>query len=250
MSLTSRYDEVPRDTASADREIPRPASTARVTRPQLLTCGVSLFATRHRASRADFGRAHPACTAASTPSATGRPHPTPGRWRPSWPAARDAVLSHRSAAALWGLGRWARAVEVTAPKRAPARGRPRPSLTDAQACRRHSPLRHPGHRARPHAHGLARVLDPPSLTRAVNEARLRHLIAPRRRRDAAPRARSSRTPSWRSSTATACRGRRSTSSWPATRSTCWALATSDRRARRPRLSRGRVRGGPGSRRHG
>src|SRR5918995_7135742 len=57
-----------------------------------------------------------------------------------------AVLSHRSAGALWGLTRWPAPIEVTAP-----------------TCHRHDGL-------------LARVLDPTSLTRAVNDARLRHLV--------------------------------------------------------------------------
>ena len=89
---------------------------------------------------------------------------------------QGAVLSHTSAAALWGLGRWGGPFEVT-----------------TRTCRRHEGIR--VHRSRTLTradvtrhygiptttpartlHDLARVLDPPALTRAVNDARLRHLV--------------------------------------------------------------------------
>jgi hypothetical protein len=92
-----------------------------------------------------------------------------------------AVLSHRSAAALWEIVRWPRTVEVTAPTLHRHHGilvhRSR-TLTRADVTRHHGiPATTP---VRTLA-DLARVLDPPSLTRAVNDARLRHLI---RRNDA------------------------------------------------------------------
>ena len=87
-----------------------------------------------------------------------------------------AVLSHRSAAALWGLARWDRPVEVTARNARRHAGilvhRSR-TLTRADVTRHYGiPVTSP---ARTLA-DLARVLDPPSLTRAVNDARLRHLV--------------------------------------------------------------------------
>ena len=48
-------------------------------------------------------------------TAPGRRRPLP--WRPSWPADEGAVLSHDSAAALWGLRRWPQLPEITSERR-------------------------------------------------------------------------------------------------------------------------------------
>ena len=90
-------------------------------------------------------------TAASTPSAT-RSCPREGRWLAAVMACGDgAALSHRSAAALWGIRPTAAArIDVTVPRTSGVRSssaivvhRPRRPPTDDQAAR------HPGHDARP-----------------------------------------------------------------------------------------------------
>lgn len=87
-----------------------------------------------------------------------------------------AVLSHTSAAALWGLSKWRQPLEVTARNARRHDGirvhRSR-TLTRADITRQYGiPTTTPARTL----HDLARVLDPASLTRAVNDARLRHLI--------------------------------------------------------------------------
>jgi very-short-patch-repair endonuclease len=91
-------------------------------------------------------------------------------------AGPGAVLSHRSAAALWGLGRWHQPLEVTASSLRRLDGvlihRSR-TLTREDITRHYDiPVTTPARTLL----DLGRVLDPPSLTRAVNDARLRHLI--------------------------------------------------------------------------
>jgi very-short-patch-repair endonuclease len=84
-----------------------------------------------------------------------------------------AVLSHRSAAQLWGLIRYSGPIEITAPTK---RARPglivhRHRLTDADV------TTHWGIRTTTAARtltDLAHTLDPAALTRAVNDARLNH----------------------------------------------------------------------------
>jgi very-short-patch-repair endonuclease len=98
-----------------------------------------------------------------------------------------AVLSHRSAAQLYGLIRYAGPIEVTAPTR---RRRPgvivhQSPLTDREVSRHWGiPTTSPARTLTV----LAHTLSPASLTRAVNEARLAHLMSrddlpPRLRRD-------------------------------------------------------------------
>jgi very-short-patch-repair endonuclease len=87
----------------------------------------------------------------------------------------DAVLSHRSAGALYGLIRYHGPVEITAPTK---RSRPgvtlhRSTITD-RTTHYGIPVTTPARTLL----DLADVLDPASLTRAVNEARLRHLTTP------------------------------------------------------------------------
>ena len=86
----------------------------------------------------------------------------------------DAVLSHRSAAALWRiLPRWHSPTEVTAPTRRAPRGHPRPPLPHVDA------TTHYGIQVTTPARtlvDLADVLTPKQLTRAVNEAQVQRLI--------------------------------------------------------------------------
>jgi very-short-patch-repair endonuclease len=88
----------------------------------------------------------------------------------------SAVLSHRSAAALWGLIRWNGAIEVTAPT---ARRHDGVLVHRSRTLTRDTITRHyaiPVTTPERTLHDLARVLDPTSLNRAVNDARLRHLV--------------------------------------------------------------------------
>jgi very-short-patch-repair endonuclease len=97
-----------------------------------------------------------------------------------------AVLSHRSAAALWGLGRWQRQLEVTAPS---AHRHPGVLVHRSRTLTRNDVTRHYGIPVTTPArtlHDLARILDPASLTRAVNDARLRHLVRSEGARDTGP----------------------------------------------------------------
>ena len=87
-----------------------------------------------------------------------------------------AVLSHRSAAALWDLIRWDRPIEVTAHNARRHAGilvhRSR-TLARADVTRHYAiPVTTPERTLK----DLARLIDPASLTRAVNEARIRKLV--------------------------------------------------------------------------
>ena len=84
-----------------------------VTRGQLLALGYSPEAIKHRIAR---GRLHPIWAGVY---AVGRPDVTrEGMWMAAVLAAgRGAVVSHASAAALWGIGEYERGeIEVTVPK--------------------------------------------------------------------------------------------------------------------------------------
>jgi very-short-patch-repair endonuclease len=86
-----------------------------------------------------------------------------------------AVLSHRSAAALWGLIRWPATLEVTAPTDHRV-----PGVHTHRSRRLHDATIHYGIPTTTPARtllDLAKILDPASLTRAVNDARLRHLLS-------------------------------------------------------------------------
>jgi very-short-patch-repair endonuclease len=88
---------------------------------------------------------------------------------------RDAVLSHGGAGALWGLIRWPPTLDVTAPtdRRVPGvRTHRSRNLTDVTT-HYDIPTTTPARTLR----DLAPILDPASLTRAVNDARLRHLLS-------------------------------------------------------------------------
>jgi very-short-patch-repair endonuclease len=86
-----------------------------------------------------------------------------------------AVLSHRSAAALWGLIRYDGPTEVTAPtkRRRPGIVVHRHELTERDiTCHYALPVTTPARTLK----DLAHALTPAALTRAVNDARLSHLV--------------------------------------------------------------------------
>jgi very-short-patch-repair endonuclease len=102
-----------------------------------------------------------------------------------------AVLSHRSAAHLWGLLRYTGPIEITARTR-----RRRPGvIVHESKLDDHEVTRHWGVPITTAARtltDLAHTLDPTSLTRAVNDARLAHLLSlddltPKLRRRQTPR---------------------------------------------------------------
>jgi very-short-patch-repair endonuclease len=141
-----------------------------VTRPQLLRAGFADTAITHRVEAGRLIRLHRGVYA------VGHRPPSPHARAMAAVLACDAVLSHRSAAALWDLGRWQQPIEVTARTARRHQGilvhRSR-TLTRADVTRHYGiPVTTP---ARTLA-DLAHLLDPRSLTRAVNDARLRHLL--------------------------------------------------------------------------
>jgi very-short-patch-repair endonuclease len=86
----------------------------------------------------------------------------------------NALLSHRSAGALYGLIRHDGPVDVTAPSKHTHKGiTVHRSATQDRTTHYGIPVTTPARTLL----DLADVLDPASLTRAVNEARLRHLLS-------------------------------------------------------------------------
>jgi very-short-patch-repair endonuclease len=115
--------------------------------------------------------------------AVGRPELTPdGRWMAAVLACGDdAVLSHRSAAELWGIGHeWERRIDVTVRRRTKIRRkglkvRSRPSLDARSFVHRHGiPVTTPVQTLI----DLATELKPLRLERAVNEADKLDLVDP------------------------------------------------------------------------
>jgi Transcriptional regulator, AbiEi antitoxin/Protein of unknown function (DUF559) len=159
---------------TADREIAEIAHRQHglVTRSQLLRAGFADTAIAYRVQTGRLIRLHRAVYAVGH--------------RPPSPHARamaavlacgpGAVLSHRSAAALWGLGRWQRRIEVTARSGHRHDGvqthRSRTLTLDDVTRHYGIPVTTPARTLQ----DLRRVLDRASLTRAVNDARLRHLV--------------------------------------------------------------------------
>ena len=148
-----------------------------LTRADLLTLGFSDRAVKHRLAS---GRLHPV---AAGVYAVGRPELTPhGRWMAAVLACGDgAVLSHRSAAELWGIGHEERGrIDVTIRRRSrlQRRGvkvRSRPSLDAGSVVKRHRiPVTHPVQTLV----DLATELKPLRLERAVNEADKLDLVDP------------------------------------------------------------------------
>lgn len=84
-----------------------------------------------------------------------------------------AVLSHRSAAALWQIDpRWRGPVDVTARSQHVQSRSARPPLSNPCQARCNRALRHPRHDTGAHADRPPDVLDDAALARAVNEARV------------------------------------------------------------------------------
>jgi hypothetical protein len=146
-----------------------------VSRRQLVAAGFSRQAIEHRLEN---GRLH---IVRRGIYAVGRPQLTPkGRWMAAILACGDeAMLSHRSAAALWGIAREGSEVEVTVrrgdPRPRGLRVHNRPSLADAEIGTRYGiPVTSPARTLL----DLASELRPIALERAVNEADKRDLIDP------------------------------------------------------------------------
>ena len=144
-----------------------------VTRPQLLGAGFADTAIAHRVQAGRLIRVHRGVFAVGH-----RPPTAHARAMAAVLACGPrAVLSHRSAAALWELARWPREVEVTAPTLHRHRG---VLVHRSRTLTRDDITRHyaiPVTTAARTLKDLARVLDPLPLTRAVNDARLRRLVS-------------------------------------------------------------------------
>ena len=148
-----------------------------VTRTDLLELGFGDKAIKHRVAT---GRLHPV---AAGVYAVGRRELTPhGRWMAAVLACGEgAVLSHRSAAELWGIGReWEGRIDVSVrqPGRIKRKGlkvRRRPSLDASSLAKRHGiPVTNPVQTLI----DLATELKPLRLERAVNEADKLDLVDP------------------------------------------------------------------------
>jgi very-short-patch-repair endonuclease/predicted transcriptional regulator of viral defense system len=148
-----------------------------LTRDELLELGFSDKGIKHRVST---GRLHPVMAGVY---AVGRRELTPhGRWMAAVLACGDgALLSHRSAAELWGIGHeWERRIDVTVRRRTKIRRkglkvRCRPSLDARSFVHRHGiPITNPVQTLI----DLATELKPLRLERAVNEADKLDLVDP------------------------------------------------------------------------
>lgn len=147
-----------------------------IARDQLLALGFTPKAIRHRVER---GRLHPIVRGVY---AVGRPELSPeGRWMVAVLACGEgAVLSHRSAGALYGICEERDAIEVSVRvRREPAhtglRVRVRPSLRDRDVGRRRRvPVTSPAQTLV----DLASIQGPKTLERAVNEADKLDVIDP------------------------------------------------------------------------
>jgi very-short-patch-repair endonuclease len=148
-----------------------------LTRADLLALGFSAKGIKHRAAS---GRLH---AISAGVYAVGRPELTPdGRWMAAVLACGDgAVLSHKSAAELWGIGHeWERRIDVSIrrPSKIRRKGlkvRTRPSLGAESVTRwRGIPVTDPVQTLI----DLATELPPLRLERAVNEADKLDLVDP------------------------------------------------------------------------
>lgn len=147
-----------------------------VTRRQLLALGLSAQAVQHRLSRGRLHRIDRGIYAVGRPALDRE-----GRWMVAVLACgRGAVLSHGSAAALWGIGPLLSSVEVTIPIASPRRRdgvhvHRRPNLLPAHATvRKAIPVTNPVRTAI----DLAVRLDPTQLERMINEADRLGLVSP------------------------------------------------------------------------
>jgi very-short-patch-repair endonuclease len=143
-----------------------------LTRPQLLNAGVDPGTIKRWVNAGRLVRIHQGVYALGhvPPS----PHAT--RMAAVLACGPRAVLSHRSAAQLYGLIRYTGPIEITAPTK---RTRPgvivhRTKLTDADITRHWGiPTTSPARTLT----DLAHTLSPGALTRAVNDARVAHLLS-------------------------------------------------------------------------
>lgn len=162
-----------REVSTPDFEIARLAATQHgyVTRSQLLDAGLSARAIDRRLDRGRLVLRHRGVYAVGHVP----PSPHARGMAAVLACGPGAVLSHRSAAALWGLARWPPTLEVTAPtdRRVPGvhthRSRHLTDVTTHYGIPTTTPART--------LLDLAKVLDPASLTRAMNDARLRRLMS-------------------------------------------------------------------------
>jgi len=147
-----------------------------VARGQLLALGFGSKAIRHRI---ETGRLHPVMTGVY--SVGRRELSREGRWMAAVLACGDgAVLSHRSAAELWGIGNEATRIEVSirrrvALRRPGVRVRARPSLSDRSVT---AHCRIPATSPVQTLIDIATELPERHLERAVNEADKRDLVDP------------------------------------------------------------------------
>jgi hypothetical protein len=148
-----------------------------LTRDDLLGLGFTPKSIKHRLAT---GRLHPISYGIYV---VGRPELTPnGRWMAAVLACGDgAVLTHRSAAELWGIGReWEGRIDVTIRRRSVIRRRgikvrSRPALPSQNLVRRHGiPVTDPVQTLI----DLAAELKVMRLERAVNEADVLDLVDP------------------------------------------------------------------------
>src|SRR5918994_2231903 len=134
-----------------------------VTRSQLLNAEVIARAIDRRLALGRLVRVHPGVYAVGHIA----PSPHARAMAAVLACGPDALLSHRSAAGLWGLARWPRTLEVTArtDHRVPGVHTHRSRTLTADDITRHYdiPVTTPQRTLR----DLRRVLDPPSLIRAV-----------------------------------------------------------------------------------
>jgi hypothetical protein len=141
-----------------------------VTRVQLLGLGLSGKAIDYRVRTGRLWRVHHGVYCVGRPAVT--PHER--AMAAVLACGLRAALSHVPGGALWEIGlRWPAVMEVTAPSK---RSRPGIRVHESATLTRRDITRHYGIPVTTLARtllDLAEVLDTPSLTRAVNEARLR-----------------------------------------------------------------------------
>lgn len=151
-------------------------------RRDLEALGFSKMAIEHRVSTGRLHLISPGIYAVGRPGLT--PH---GRWMAAVLACGDdAVLSHRSAAELWGIGReWEQRIDITIRRRSKITRRgvlvhARPKLPERSVVRRFGiPVTDPVQTLI----DLATELKPMRLERAVNQADVHDLVDPETLRD-------------------------------------------------------------------
>jgi very-short-patch-repair endonuclease len=142
-----------------------------VSRAQLLAVGVGPHAIKYRVAHNRLHRLHNGVYAVGFIPAT----PLPRAMAAVLAGGPQAVLSHRSAAALWELGRWTMPLELTAPAKRARRGIHchKSVLSREDTTTNHGlPVTTPARTLV----DLADVLDDRALTRATNEAQVRGLV--------------------------------------------------------------------------